>query len=138
MDQLKIWAETQLDQGLVEPNSGLGKAINYMLKRWENLTRFLEIAGAALDNNCCEEILKIPIRVRKNSAFFATLHGAFVGGMLTSLIVTAARADVNPVEYLTALQQYKTQVFKNPQDWLPWNYEKTILKLQSLTSSLAA
>jgi transposase len=138
MDQLKIWAERQFNEGLVEPNSGLGKAINYMLKRWKNLTRFLEVAGAALDNNCCEEILKIPIRVRKNSAFFATLHGAFVGGMLTSLIVTAARADVNPVEYLTALQQYKTQVFKNPQDWLPWNYEKTILKLQAITSSLAA
>jgi len=135
MDQLKTWAETQINERLVEPNSELGKAINYMLKRWENLTRFLEIAGAALDNNCCEEILKIPIRVRKNASFFATLHGAFVGGMLTSLIVTAARAGVNPIEYLTALQQHKTQVFKSPQDWLPWNYEKTVLKLQSVTSS---
>jgi hypothetical protein len=66
------------------------------------------IAGAALDNDCCEEILKIPIKIRKKSAFFATLHGAFVSSMLISLIVTAARADVNPVEYLTALQQYKT------------------------------
>ena len=137
MDQLKTWAENQINNGLVEPNGGLGKAINYMLKRWDKLTRFLEIAGAALDNNCVEEILKIPIRVRKNASFFATLHGAFVGSMLTSLIVTAARAGVNPVEYLTAVQQYKSHVFKAPQDWLPWNYQETILKLQSVTAKAA-
>jgi len=137
MEQLKAWAERQINEKLVEPNSGLGKAINYMLKRWNNLTRFLEIPGAALDNNCTEEILKIPIRVRKNASFFATEHGAFVGGMLTSLIVTAARAGINPVEYLTALQEHKSEVFKAPQDWLPWNYEKTCLKLHSVTSVAA-
>ena len=137
MNQLKIWAESQMNDGLVEPNSSIGKAINYMLKRWDKLTRFHEIPGAALDNNCCEEILKIPIRVRKNSSFFATLHGAFVGSMLTSLVVTAARAGVNPVEYLTALQQYKPHLFKAPQDWLPWNYQETILMLQSATAVAA-
>ncbi len=137
MDQLKTWVDSQINNGLIEPNSGIGKAINYMLKRWDKLTRFLEIPGAALDNNCVEEILKIPIRVRKNASFFATLHGAFVGSMLTSLIVTAARAGINPVEYLTALQQYKPRVFKAPQDWLPWNYEETILRFQSATAVAA-
>lgn len=137
MEQLKAWAQMQINEKLVEPNGGLGKAINYMLKQWDNLTRFLEIPGAALDNNCTEEILKIPIRVRKNASFFATEHGAFVGGMLTSLIVTAARSGINPVEYLTALQEHKLEVFKAPQDWLPWNYEQTCLKLQSVTSVAA-
>ena len=32
MEQLKKWAQTQINEKLVEPNSGLGKAINYMLK----------------------------------------------------------------------------------------------------------
>jgi len=30
----------------VEPNSGLGQAIGYMLKRWDPLTLFLRQAGA--------------------------------------------------------------------------------------------
>jgi transposase len=41
----------QFEQRKVEPNSGLGQAITYMLKRWEPLTRFLEVPGAPLDNN---------------------------------------------------------------------------------------
>ena len=137
MDELKVWAQTQFKEGLVEPNSNLGRAINYMLKRWDNLTRFLEVPGAALDNNCCEEILKIPIRVRKNASFFATVHGAFVGGLLTSIMVTAARAGVNPIEYLTALQEHKAQVLKAPQNWLPWNYEASLLD-QAPTPAMAA
>jgi hypothetical protein len=51
MDQLHEWMQAQLDQKKVEPNSGLGEAINYMLKRWETLTRFLSVPGAPLDNN---------------------------------------------------------------------------------------
>jgi hypothetical protein len=35
----------------VEPNSGLGKAISYLLNHWTRLTLFLEKAGAPLDNN---------------------------------------------------------------------------------------
>ena len=45
--------QAQLDQKQVEPNSGLGVAMRYMLKRWETLTRFLSVPGAPLDNNIC-------------------------------------------------------------------------------------
>jgi hypothetical protein len=131
MVKLKIWCKEQLN--IVEPNNGLAKSIKYMLRHWDKLTRFLEVEGAALDNNCCEEILKIPIRVRKNSYFFATEHGAFVGGMITSLIVTAVKAGANPIEYLTALQTYNKQARKAPQYWLPWNYQEAIIKLQLIS-----
>lgn len=53
MAELKTWCDEQLAGNFVEPNSGLGKAIRYMLKRWRELTRFLEIEGAPLDNNLC-------------------------------------------------------------------------------------
>jgi hypothetical protein len=78
MEQLALWCKEQLT--VIESNNGLAKAIKYMLRHWPKLTRFLEVPGAALDNNCCEEILKIPIRVRKNSYFYATEYGAFVSG----------------------------------------------------------
>ena len=51
MDDLQKWMREQIEQKKVEPNSGLGEAIQYMLKRWPTLTRFLSVPGAPLDNN---------------------------------------------------------------------------------------
>ena len=51
MEQLRQWGERQLDEHKVEPNSGLGKAIRYLLKHWEKLTLFLRQPGAPLDSN---------------------------------------------------------------------------------------
>ncbi len=58
MDDLKAWLQRQFDEKLVEPNSALGDAISYLLKRWDALTLFLRKAGAPLDNNICERALK--------------------------------------------------------------------------------
>ena len=49
MDALHQWCLWKLEARLVEPNSGLGKAIKYMLKRGGPLTLFLRVAGAPLD-----------------------------------------------------------------------------------------
>jgi hypothetical protein len=127
MENLHVHIQKQLDEQVVEPNGSLGKAYKYMLKHWHKLTQFLRIPGAPLDNNTLEQALKIPIRVRKNSYFYATEHGAFVGSMLQSLICTAIAAKQNPVDYLTALQEYKTAVRLNPGDWMPWNYKETLM-----------
>ena len=40
MDALKTWSKAQIDERRVEPNSGLGEALRYMLKRWAELTLF--------------------------------------------------------------------------------------------------
>ena len=47
MDALHAWFEAQFDEKKVEPNSGLGEAITYCLKRWDRLTLFLREAGRA-------------------------------------------------------------------------------------------
>jgi Transposase IS66 family len=47
MDDLQKWMQEQIEQKKVEPNSGLGEAIQYMLKRWQTLTRFLSVPGKA-------------------------------------------------------------------------------------------
>ncbi len=127
MDELYAWLNKQLDDKLAESNSSLGKAIKYMLNHWGALTQFLRVPGAPLDNNILEQALKIPIRMRKNSMFFATEHGAYVGSMLLSLICTCMAAKQNPVEYLTALQINKTHVVKEPHLWMPWNYQDAML-----------
>ena len=53
MEKLHIWLDAQFDEKRVEPNSGLGQAISYLLKHWDRLTLFLRQPGAPLDNNVC-------------------------------------------------------------------------------------
>lgn len=125
MDNLHLWLNRQLDEKLAEPNSGLGKAISYMLNHWEPLNRFLEVPGAPLDNNLCERALKKAILHRKNSLFFKTEHGALIGDIFMSLIQTCSMNGENPFEYLLALHKNPTQVAENPANWLPWNFRQT-------------
>ena len=54
MKGLHEWMEAQLAEHKTEPNSGLGKAISYLLNHWLKLTLFLRQAGAPIDNNIVE------------------------------------------------------------------------------------
>ena len=131
MKQLRKWMTDQMQNRKAEPNSGLGKAISYMLKHWEPLTLFLRVRGAPLDNNLCERALKRAILHRKNSLFYKTLRGAQVGDIFMSLIHTCKLAKVNPFDYLVALQRHAQTVLRNPQDWLPWNYKEVLAALSA-------
>ena len=51
MVELQAWLRAPFAEKKVEPNSGLGEAITYLLKHGEPLTLFLRQAGAPLDNN---------------------------------------------------------------------------------------
>ena len=126
MEDLKAWMEQQVEDKQVEPNSRLGGAFDYLLKRWDALTRFLHIPGAPLDNNTAERALKMILRYRKNSLFYANEHGAYVGDVLTSLIETCRLVGVNPLDYLSALMHKRSAVFADPAAWLPWNYQDNL------------
>jgi deoxycytidylate deaminase len=126
MTKLKAWLEQQTEEQRVEPNSSIGQAITYVLNHWELLTRFLTIPGAPLDNNSAERALKLCIRQRKNSLFYATEHSAYIASILTSVIATCVQAGVNALEYLVAVQEHRREVFANPGVWLPWNYRATL------------
>ena len=126
MEGLQRWMKAQFEQRLVEPNSGLGKALRYLIKHWDALTLFLRKAGAPLDNNLCEQVLKRAILHRKGSMFYKTVKGAEVGDIYMSLIHTCRLCDVNPFEYLKALQQRVQDVISQPVRWLPWNYREQL------------
>jgi transposase len=127
MDGLKHWLEKQCKDRNVEPNSSLGKAVSYLLEHWQTLTRFLQVEGAPLDHNAVERALKLCIRQRKNSLFYATEHSAFIASLLTSLIATCLHAGTNALEYLVALQEHRAKVFGDPAAWLPWNYDANLV-----------
>lgn len=122
MEDLKIWLTSQLEDKKIEPNSTLGQAISYMLKHYKGMTLFLHVAKAPLDNNLCEQLLKRAILHRKNSLFYKTETGAYVGDLFMSIIHTCSLCKVNPFLYLKALQEHSTLITDSPQKWMPWNY----------------
>jgi hypothetical protein len=137
MDGLRVWIEELFAEKRVEPNSGLGGALRYLLERWEPLTLFLRVADAPIDNNISERSLKNAIRQRRASLFYRSRNGAFVGDVYTSLIVTTMLHHGDPFHYLTALFTNYKAVAAAPADWLPWNYEATLARLEQRSASAA-
>jgi hypothetical protein len=128
MEELHGWLQAQLAQKKTEPNSALGKAITYLLRHWKGLTVFLRQAGAPLDNNVSERVLKRAVLHRKNALFYRTLNGAEVGDLFMSLIHTCQLNGANSFQYLTELQRHAPQVAANPPQWMPWNYRETLAR----------
>jgi hypothetical protein len=131
MTDLHAWLTAQLGETRVEPNSGLGRAITYLLNHWEPLTLFLRHAGAPLDNNLCERALKKAILHPKNALFYKTQNGARVGDLFMTLIHTSELCGANAFDYLTELQRHATELAKSPGGWLPWNYRETLARAGS-------
>ena len=126
MESFHDWMNKKFEEKQVEPNSGLGKAISYVLNHWKPLTRFLEVPGVPLDNNLAERALKMAILNRKNSLFYKTEQGAQTGDLFMSLIHTCQLNGENPFDYLTQLQVHAESVHQDLYQWLPWNYLETL------------
>lgn len=124
MDDLHRWLKNQFAEHKTEPNSGLGKAISYLLRHWPELTLFLRQKGAPLDNNIAERMLKKAILHRKNALFYKTMNGARVGDLFMSLIHTCELNRINPFDYLTELLRHPAEVAVRPAEWMPWNYRR--------------
>ena len=122
---LKEWFAKKFDNREIEPNSSLGVAINYMTDRWDQLTLFLRVPGAPLDNNICERAMKKSILHRKNALFFKTENGAYVADLFMSFIHTCELEGLNPFDYLVTMANHADHVYENPADWMPWNYTQT-------------
>jgi hypothetical protein len=128
---LRDWFDEQFEKKKVEPNSGLGQAINYMCNHWDELTLFLRQPGAPLDNNICERALKKAILNRKNALFYKTERGARVGDLYMSLIHTCELCSTNPFDYLVSLRENASEVKCHPGRWMPWNYKEAASEVKS-------
>ncbi len=129
MKGLQEWMEAQLAEHKTEPNSGLGRAISYLLNHWTKLTLFLRQAGAPIDNNIVERALKKAILNRKTALFYKTVNGAAVGDLFMSLIHTCELNGASPFHYLTELLRHVDELKQRPSEWIPWNYRDTLTRL---------
>lgn len=124
MTELKSYLEEQKSE--FEPNGPAGKAIDYILNRWTQLSQFLHQPHAPLDTNIVERALKLVIQVRKSSMFYKSLESAAFASYVQSALYSAAQNDINPYDYMTALIENEKAVINNPQAWLPWHYKETL------------
>lgn len=94
--EIRRWAETEV--GL--PRSDLGRAVRYMLKRWDALTLFVENPLVPLDNNAAERSLRGPVVGRKNHYGSKTKQGTVVTAILYTILETAKLHGIDPGSYL--------------------------------------
>jgi transposase len=96
LDRIWQWATVQV--GL--PRSDFGKAVRYMLERWEGLTRFVDDPRIPLDNNNIERSLRGPVVGRKNHYGSRSVRGTQVAALFYTLCETAKLIGIDPHAYL--------------------------------------
>jgi hypothetical protein len=126
LNRLHSWLKSKVEEQSVEPTSGLGKAIQYLLTHWTKLTLFTRVAGAPIDNNICERALKKAVLHRKNAYFYRSVNGAQVGDIFMSLIHACELNQVNAFAYLTGVQKNALEVKARPAEWLPWVWKARV------------
>ncbi len=121
MDKFKLWLDDVYPTVL--PQSPLGKAINYCIKLWSGLTRFLEDGRLEVDNNLTEQEIKPLVIARKNFLFASSVDGAQALCLHFSLIRTAKLHGLDPYHYYVKLLKSMPHC-KSVEDYeklLPWN-----------------
>lgn len=123
LDKMNNWLNEQILVAL--PKSAFGKAVNYCLNNWTELTNYLLDGDLRADNNLAEHQMKHVACGRKNWYFLGSDEGGQTAEVLLSIISTCKRHKVNPSEYLQDIIEILTN---NPDadldPLLPHNWKK--------------
>ena len=121
LEKFKQWLDEKAPTAL--PQSPLGQAFAYTLKRWKGLTQFMNDGRVQIDNNETERHIKPFVIARKNFLFAATPDGADALCMHFSFIRTAKAHGLDPYHYYVAVlkQLPHCQTVDDYEKLLPWN-----------------
>ena len=101
----------------------VAKAIDYMLKRWDRFTRFLEDGRICLSNNAAERALRGVALGRKSWLFCGSDRGGERAAVMYSLIGTAKLNGVDPQAWLAdVLARIADTPLGRLHELLPWNW----------------
>ncbi len=89
-----------LNRQQITDGSATAKAMDYSLRRWGALTRFVENGQLPIDNNHIENQIR-PIAIGRNNWLFAgSLRAGKRGAVIMSLIQSAKLNGHDPYAYL--------------------------------------
>ncbi len=98
LDQLRLWLIGQRE--LVPHGTSTAKAIDYSLKRWEALTRYVDDGRVPIDNNWVENQIRPWALGRSNWLFAGSLRSGQRAANIMSLIQSAKINGIDPQAYL--------------------------------------
>jgi len=105
----------------VPDGSATAKAIDYSLKRWVALTRFIDDGDLAADNNRIENLIRPIALGRKNWLFAGSLRAGQRAAAIMSLLHTSRLNGHEPYAYLKdVLERLPTQPASTLADLLPY------------------
>jgi hypothetical protein len=117
-DALHAWMILQ--RARVNEGSSIAKALDYSLRRWAALTRYLDDPQLPVDNNWCENQIR-PIAVSRGNWLFAgSARAGRRQAAVMSLIQSAKLSDHDPYAYLKdILTRLPTQPASRLDELLP-------------------
>ena len=122
LNDLKRWLDDV--RTTVLGNTGLRKAIDYTLRRWPALTRYLDDGRYPIDNNAVENAIRPIALGRKNWLFTGSETAGKRAAAIMSLIATAKANGLNPHAWLTdVLTRLPTTLDRDIDSLLPMNWK---------------
>ncbi|EJU14586.1 transposase IS66 [Sphingomonas sp. LH128] len=104
----------------------LAKAINYMLRRWDAFTRFLDDGQVCLSNNAAERALRCVPLGRNAWLFCGSDRGGQRAAIAYSLIQTCRLNDIDPQAWLAdVLARISNHPIASFDELLPWKWQLT-------------
>jgi transposase len=126
--ELELWMRAQ--RGKLSRHSDVGKAMDYMLKRWPTFTRFLHDGRICLTNNAAERALRGIALGRKSWLFAGSDRGGERAAVMYTLIQTARLNDIDPEAWLAdVLARISDHNIQQLDQLLPWNWKTPAAKL---------
>jgi len=120
-DALHSWMLAQ--RQLVHEGTAIAKALDYSLKRWAALVRYLDDGMVAIDNNWCENQIRPWAIGRSNWLFAGSLRSGKRAAALMTLIQSARLNGHDPYAYLKdVLTRLPTQKSSELSELLPHNW----------------
>ena len=118
---LEAWMQTE--RAKLSRHSDVAKAMDYMLKRWDAFTRFLDDGRICLTNNAAERALRGIALGRKSWLFAGSDRGGERAAVMYTLIQTAKLNDVDPQAWLAdVLARINDHNIHRLDELLPWNW----------------
>lgn len=118
LESLHQWMKDEYAK--VTPSSPIGKALTYSLKRWRELTEFVNDGRLEIDNNKIENEIRPIALGRKNFLFAGSHESAQRIAMIYSLLASCKVNGVEPMSWLTyVLEELPKKSVNNIEDLLP-------------------
>jgi transposase len=118
------------ERAKLSPHNDVAKAMNYMLKRVDVFTRFLEDGRICLSNNAAERELRGIALGRRSWLFAGSDRGGERAAVMLTLIRTARLNEVDPQAWLAdVLARINDHKITDLAALLPWNWKLAKAKL---------